>query len=235
MHILVLSAFRRRKPLSARSGCGMRSQCTFWCSVLSDGIHRTMNNPSSRSQCTFWRSVLSDTRRVFVCHPHILVSMHLLVLSAFRHKLLRVWAVVNGLNAPFGAQCFPTAQTRKVKQMASSLNAPFGAQCFPTGNQCSGAWRVWSQCTFWCSVLSDLALVPQHSVGEAVSMHLLVLSAFRLGKGRHRTQRVGLSQCTFWCSVLSDGPKMFIRDCGVFPSLNAPFGAQCFPTEERKT
>ena len=93
--------------------------------------------------------------------------------------------------------------------------------------------RLPSQCTFWCSVLSDLALVPQHSVGEAVSMHLLVLSAFRLGKGRHRTQRVGLSQCTFWCSVLSDGPKMFIRDCGVFPSLNAPFGAQCFPTRRR--
>ena len=83
MHLLVLSAFRLAAEAPA--------------------------DETVKSQCTFWRSVLSDTRRVFVCHPHILVSMHLLVLSAFRlcpkffAKLPNVC-----LNAPFGAQCFPT-------------------------------------------------------------------------------------------------------------------------------
>ena len=65
-----------------------------------------------------------------------LVSMHLLVLSAFRHD-----------TAPPGAV------------LVASLNAPFGAQCFPTLRRRRG-WggsRVGSQCTFWCSVLSDIA------------------------------------------------------------------------------
>ena len=36
-----------------------------------------------------------------------------------------------------------------------------------------------SQCTFWCSVLSDIQ-PHAHHVRGTVSMHLLVLSAFRL-------------------------------------------------------
>ena len=39
MHLLVLSAFRREeigKPYAA----SIASQCTFWCSVLSDRIRR---------------------------------------------------------------------------------------------------------------------------------------------------------------------------------------------------
>ena len=37
------------------------------------------------------------------------VSMHLLVLSAFRHRYSdRVKVYFLGLNAPSGAQCFPT-------------------------------------------------------------------------------------------------------------------------------
>ena len=83
--------------------------------------------------------------------------MHLLVLSAFR--LYAGWASTYGmasLNAPFGAQCFPTgcrvgaggggrvsmhllvlsAFRLKMSSLSilhvSCLNAPFGAQCFPT-------------------------------------------------------------------------------------------------------
>ena len=41
------------------------------------------------------------------------VSMHLLVLSAFRQADLPVEIVMHaGLNAPSGAQCFPTCTTR---------------------------------------------------------------------------------------------------------------------------
>ncbi len=59
-----------------------------------------------------------------------------------------------------------------------------------------------SQCTFWCSVLSD-SMSLLYRTAARVSMHLLVLSAFRPQKTRGI---VGFSQsqCTFWCSVLSD-------------------------------
>ena len=64
---------------------------------------------------------------------------------------------------------------------------------------------VRSQCTFWCSVLSDLAIWESVTPGLFVSMHLLVLSAFRLDLMVHRIHLVrDESQCTFWCSVLSD-------------------------------
>ena len=83
--------------------------------------------------------------------------MHLLVLSAFRLLCLTLRNVfTKSLNAPFGAQCFPTrkgtssnistsvsmhllvlsAFRRKTEMVdirtVAGLNAPFGAQCFPT-------------------------------------------------------------------------------------------------------
>ena len=85
------------------------------------------------------------------------------------------------------------------------LNAPSGAQCFPTGN-----------------------LVARHG-GDHVSMHLLVLSAFR-PRSIVQVQSKLLSQCTFWCSVLSDERHLPCGRLKVSPSLNAPSGAQCFPT-----
>ena len=59
--------------------------------------------------------------------------MHLLVLSAFRQD----------------GQWYSAF-------LLMSLNAPFGAQCFPTWDRDDVvvAHDV-SQCTFWCSVLSD--------------------------------------------------------------------------------
>ena len=157
--------------------------------------------------------------------------MHLLVLSAFRlNASPEDTPFLSGLNAPFGAQCFPTKRA-----------IPF-----------AGSFES-SQCTFWCSVLSDWRGVPIYEQADSVSMHLLVLSAFRLGQGvyallepyfvsmhllvlsafrramvPHARTRVR-SQCTFWCSVLSD--KKVVRVNGKKSlGLNAPFGAQCFPT-----
>ena len=117
--------------------CGrtkITSQCTFWCSVLSDACNEPLCRGRIKSQCTFWCSVLSDVR--------------------FRFARL---------------------------SRDSSLNAPFGAQCFPT----------------------FVNLTP-HELNIKVSMHLLVLSAFRQCDGRGRAHRANVSQCTFWCSVLSD-------------------------------
>ena len=85
------------------------------------------------------------------------VSMHLLVLSAFRRH---------------GFRCGEAGRFE-------SLNAPFGAQCFPTNIEVIVRKDyVLSQCTFWCSVLSDTIDAMKSSL-NFVSMHLLVLSAFR--------------------------------------------------------
>ena len=84
--------------------------------------------------------------------------MHLLVLSAFRHT-------------DWYCQCSDF----------TCLNAPFGAQCFPTiPNPAAGVAYIVSQCTFWCSVLSDGETLYAGDSQFPVSMHLLVLSAFRL-------------------------------------------------------
>ena len=88
------------------------------------------------------------------------VSMHLLVLSAFRHDNKVLYEVKNEE----------------------------------------------SQCTFWCSVLSDTRRTDTFGKRLPVSMHLLVLSAFRL-----------------------DTLALPTKTC-FSASLNAPFGAQCFPT-----
>ena len=91
------------------------------------------------------------------------VSMHLLVLSAFRplSEARGIDGAAIGLNAPSGAQCFPTRGTTSPKTSRKRcLNAPSGAQCFPTPRG-----------------------RPQPTHGKSVSMHLLVLSAFRRESG----------------------------------------------------
>ena len=61
MHLLVLSAFRQ-SDFETGGSPWLVSQCTFWCSVLSDYADRVY------------------------CHLLDRVSMHLLVLSAFRRR-----------------------------------------------------------------------------------------------------------------------------------------------------
>ena len=161
--------------------------------------------------------------------------MHLLVLSAFRQKGLiqmETKELIEGLNAPSGAQCFPTFAVGLVRRFLTRLNAPSGAQCFPTQQD---------------------RKEDRNDRLQDVSMHLLVLSAFRQGYGRVCRQCHTWSQCTFWCSVLSDriegrARRVFVVSMHLLvlsafrlygaaglddhrgASLNAPSGAQCFPT-----
>ena len=151
--------------------------------MLSDRIAQT---PPDVFQVSMHLLVLSAFRRSIGATSETgpTVSMHLLVLSAFRHSRhspLEFFFSLNapfgaqcfptrarppygtragGLNAPFGAQCFPTGYSTPSTAIGKSLNAPFGAQCFPTGF-CSGLHHrpFGSQCTFWCSVLSDLVRI----------------------------------------------------------------------------
>ena len=95
--------------------------------------------------------------------------MHLLVLSAFRQTTgTTIGGNLMGLNAPSGAQCFPT-------RCCLTMSGP----------------RPSSQCTFWCSVLSDkIKATPWIAQG--------------------------MSQCTFWCSVLSDSAPRRPRHNAVY-------------------
>ena len=231
MHLLVLSAFRLDTPhtidlllsayqctfwcsvlsdvTQAGSGDVVKYQCTFWCSVLSDRPRwRTRREPRVQYQCTFWCSVLSDPFSILGNCQGSLVSMHLLVLSAFRPHPPHVGGGKNqsGINAPSGAQCFPT---------------PRATHPLSTTH--------WYQCTFWCSVLSDLRQTLADRHRRYASMHLLVLSAFRPDSSASRSGSVSRYQCTFWCSVLSD-PADNKPVEGYVICINAPSGAQCFPT-----
>ena len=118
MHLLVLSAFRPLEDAVAAAPEGL-SQCTFWCSVLSDAANYDLLMQVGVSQCTFWCSVLSDFN--------------------------------------------------------------------PTDVQADVDFT--SQCTFWCSVLSDWGVLASLRVRRQVSMHLLVLSAFRLLPQKTAPQR----------------------------------------------
>ena len=94
------------------------------------------------------------------------VSMHLLVLSAFRlgTDLQKIFEYT-GLNAPSGAQCFPTREREEKGARGScvSMHLLVLSAFRHNGRRCLGG-------------------------GIQVSMHLLVLSAFRL-EGRRRRRR----------------------------------------------
>ena len=60
-------------------------------------------------------------------------------------------------------------------------------------------------------------------------MHLLVLSAFRLVQGA--VGRVGVSVSMHLLVLSAFRPSRRALRRSLRPSLNAPFGAQCFPTQ----
>ena len=137
------------------------------------------------------------------------VSMHLLVLSAFRLGMRD--AHFDKLNM---SQCTFWCSVLSDAAMPDSSSARTGQ----------------SQCTFWCSVLSDMDITASiYNSARDVSMHLLVLSAFRQLSIWRLTILINMSQCTFWCSVLSDSRSARSRRSSSC-CLNAPSGAQCFPT-----
>ena len=160
MHLLVLSAFRHYSTPKLTGGNKAGLNAPFGAQCFPTQVYAGGSGVGAgSSQCTFWCSVLSD-------RPSGTSSV----------------GAPSSLNAPFGAQCFPTVSARRLPHPGiAGLNAPFGAQCFPTFVVSRlAASALASQCTFWCSVLSDLfAMMAKKSRPLTVSMHLLVLSAFR--------------------------------------------------------
>ena len=109
MHLLVLSAFRPRERSQATSG------------FFGVSMHLLVLSAFRRAQIRKVKQMASA------------VSMHLLVLSAFRLPMATMLRIRKaGLNAPSGAQCFPTYDGDLQLEQIGGLNAPSGAQCFPT-------------------------------------------------------------------------------------------------------
>ena len=181
MHLLVLSAFRPRGD-QATHILLYESQCTFWCSVLSDAKGGMMLPRSKQSQCTFWCSVLSDRRRKPTVGTPTCGSQCTFWCSVLsdRRRKPTVGTSTCGSQCTFWCSVLSDRRPPGQQVRAPSLNAPFGAQCFPT--------KLWE-------------LINS---SKDVSMHLLVLSAFR-----------------------QPAP---VRSWQSARRLNAPFGAQCFPT-----
>ena len=229
MHLLVLSAFRR-KYMSASSG-RIRSQCTFWCSVLSDHHACRLEASARGSQCTFWCSVLSDKYNGVVPASSGRVSMHLLVLSAFRqrkdhgngspqipsqctfwcsvlsdHHACRLEASARGSQCTFWCSVLSDKYNGVVPASSGrvSMHLLVLSAFRQRKDHGNGSPQIPSQCTFWCSVLSDMIGTIGGIAGSTVSMHLLVLSAFRQVCPLTAQRSLSGSQCTFWCSVLSD-------------------------------
>ena len=231
MHLLVLSAFR---PYVVPAYIlPSLSQCTFWCSVLSDRVFRLIGSLGRLlSQCTFWCSVLSD-RGIASRHPHHslglnapsgaqcfptlccglsiilrVVSMHLLVLSAFRHSYdeplegSRQFQVSMHLLVLSAFRPQKTTLNRPKHAVSMHLLVLSAFRLSLTSPSASGRTCV----SMHLLVLSAFRLVSFQELdgsGFYVSMHLLVLSAFRHQSTRFDCPR-SRSQCTFWCSVLSD-------------------------------
>ena len=188
---------------------------TFRCEVLSEGktvAHRryyaSLNTPFgaryfptdkeyysklrvlSQSQCTFWCLVLSDR-------------------CCTRRQESASWS----LNAPFGAWCFPTqGEATNINQIAQSqctfwclvlsdwrlsldyytwrkrLNALSGAWCFPTGNRLTYMHQsVVSMHLLVLGAFRPQMRNPADVTTNHVSMHLLVLGAFRRGRAIYGT------------------------------------------------
>ena len=117
------------------------------------------------------------------------VSMHLLVLSAFRPNHLSTGSSAEiCLNAPFGAQCFPTEARLAVGEwtvvsMHLLVLSAFRRVCYEAGQV------VWV--SMHLLVLSAFRPegVNRRPRNPTVSMHLLVLSAFRPEEGSGRDGR----------------------------------------------
>ena len=82
------------------------------------------------------------------------------------------------LNAPTGAWCSLTRQSRPGRGASKGLNAPTGAWCSLTSSSPRCPWRwLLSQCTYRCVVLPDLDGRYVRGVVPRVSMHLQVRGA----------------------------------------------------------
>ncbi len=181
MHLLVLSAFR--PGARGRGRAPSWFQCTFWCSVLSDpqSVPRKttgllcFNAPFGAQcfptialfwsiivftvfQCTFWCSVLSDPTSKRRRHNQVVLFQ-----CTFWCSVLSDGSILSAKARVTTFQC--TFWCSVLSDPVSVVDASGRAIVF--------------QCTFWCSVLSDDCLVLVDHCVHGVSMHLLVLSAFR--------------------------------------------------------
>jgi len=139
---------------------------------------------------------------------------HRLVLGAFRLTMTVNQKSFTRLNAPSGAWCFPTNE--KIDRGFSTVQAQCTFWCLALSDwgRALGVSLLidTSQCTFWCLMLSDPLLLSTRKTDPSVSMHLLVLDAFRPDPLHMTSVWTIKSQCTFWCFPTRLAPRFRAPD-----------------------
>ena len=134
-----------------------------------------------------------------------------------------------------------------IQRSDASLNAPSGAQCFPTDMISTlekYAYSV-SQCTFWRSVPSDRIPRIRGDRLLLVSMHLLVLDDYRLTSPQAAPQRrlFDGNRHGRFTRPDSSANTMSIRPCScripplnghASPTVHAPLSAPVFTGPRRQ-
>ena len=188
----------------------VRSQCTFWCSVLSDRIARRAIEATLRVSMhllvlSAFRPAFWDSGEAFYS-----VSMHLLVLSAFRRNGTRSQTPTLGL-VSMHLLVLSAFRRNKENPYAGDFHVSMHLLVLSAfRHEGRGVKPPPLPVSMHLLVLSAFRLViGQRGDGKSfVSMHLLVLSAFRqYTRQQCVTSTFSRSQCTFWCSVLSDGER----------------------------
>ena len=254
IHRVVLGAYRLN-CVSIDVFAVESSQYTVWCWVLIDFVNELRQLNSNQSQYTVWCWVLIDLGASVErrnrgslntpCGAGCLstlstqtkrrtesVSIHRVVLGAYRPKQGSTRRLQGCLNTPCGAGCLSTC---------------LWTNQLPT--------RGKSQYTVWCWVLIDPDPADAHTV-DSVSIHRVVLGAYRqngmlsMGQGRlsvsiHRVvlgayrlkvtphyKEENPSQYTVWCWVLIDSAD---RPPSAFAAVPSQYTVWCWvlidPTE----
>ena len=166
MHLLVPGAYRLKGGSCSR--ITRKSQCTFWCRVLTDlDVYR----PRLLRRVSMHLLVPGAYRPPTFGLPSLglAVSMHLLVPGAYRLSILfgLFVAFIVSMHLLVPGAYRPDRRTRPNRRRPGRLNAPSGAGCLPTSGQNFPSSRL-----------------------RLVSMHLLVPGAYRricsLGLGASR-------------------------------------------------
>ena len=189
MHLLVLSAFRH---IAERVVCHVPSGFNAPSGAQCFPTYKQGNYRRCEARVSMHLLVLSAFRPeegAFV-HLDIPVSMHLLVLSAFQLAPLGWMSVgLRSFNAPSGAQCFPTDGDDGASQESAVSMHLLVLSAFQRHKQVRG--HLHRLVSMHLLVLSafQLRIWILKALRVLVSMHLLVLSAFQpasLRAGRTR-------------------------------------------------
>ena len=204
---MVLGAYRL-KMISPQAVEMIGSQYTVWCWVLIDAGYLDSLLPVG--QVSIHRVVLGAYRPGIGLFTAIseAVSIHRVVLGAYRLNCVSIdvfavessqytvwcWVLIDFVNelrqlnsnqSQYTVWCWVLIDPINTDKEAHRirLNTPCGAGCLSTETRIDAAPTGMSQYTVWCWVLIDLSVDQPTADPWQVSIHRVVLGAYRPGPG----------------------------------------------------